>query len=266
MRLPTSYRASPRRLSNDSASTRAAASRFPAFHAVRLATAAILIMLILAAGGRAAVVLGGLAISDPPAEGVVESPTIVRSLQPVRIPSTLRTIEWLLDRPVIATTLARHLYPELERYHVSQRTDGTYDVNDQNSLRGVFRLVARRGTYRVYFCEGEFRSLSWLMKLTGNMVFALDYREPEAATTEITPELYVRLNNVVAHGVLKMISPLLNGIIDRRVASLTKASLAVGERITKDPASLFREMQSWPDVRREELEEFQQAFLHPEKP
>ncbi len=227
--------------------------------------ATILIAAAVAALAHAAVTLGSVDIADPAAEAVIAAPTVVRALPPVRIPSTLRTIEWLLDHPTIAATLARHLYAELERYHVMQQPDGTFEVNDQKSLRGTFRLLARRGTYRVYFCEGEFRSLSWLMKLTGNMVFTLDYREPDTGMSEISPELYVRLNNVVAHGVVKMLGPLLNGIIDRRVASLTKASLAVGERITRDPAGLFREMQAWPDVRKEDLDEFQRTFLPNEK-
>jgi hypothetical protein len=166
-----------------------------------------------------------------------------------------------LDHPVIATTLARHLYPQLERYRVTPRPDGAYDVDDQGALRGTFRLVAHRGTGRVYFCEGEFRSLSWLMRLTGNMVFSLEYGEPQAGLAEITPQLFVRLNNIVAHGIVKVIGPLLNGVIDRRVGSLTQATVAVGERVMRDPAGLFREMQSWPDLRREDLDRYHEAFL-----
>ena len=33
------------------------------------------------------------------------------------------------------------------------------------------------GTRRVYFCQGQFRSLAYLLNLSGNMVFTLDYRE-----------------------------------------------------------------------------------------
>jgi hypothetical protein len=221
-------------------------------------------LLVGAGVGRATVMLGGIEIPDAATQAVIEKPTLVRSLQPIRFPGTLRTTDWLLDHPVIAATLARHLHAELERYHVSPRADGTFDVNDQKSLRGVFRMVTRRGSQRIYFCEGEFRSLSWLMKVTGNMVFTLEYREPDTGTTEVSPQLFVRLDNIVAHGIVKMISPLLNGIIDRRVASLTKASVAVGERIMRDPAGLFREMQSWPDVRREDLDEYHRAFLSAE--
>jgi hypothetical protein len=38
---------------------------------------------------------------------------------------------------------------------------------------------------------------------------------------EVDPQLYLRLDNVMIHGIRKVLAPLLHGIIDRRVASLT---------------------------------------------
>jgi hypothetical protein len=116
----------------------------------------------------------------------------------------------------------------------------------------------------VYFCQGEFRSLAHLLKLSGNMVFTLDYhdvRQGGDPTVEISPQIYVRLDNILAHGVLKVIGPLLDGVIERRVASLTVATQAVGERIARDPEGLYREMQTWTDIQPEDLEAYRQAFL-----
>ena len=59
---------------------------------------------------------------------------------------------------------------------------------------------------------------------------------------------------MLAHGTLKLISPLLHGVIDRRFANLTAATQIVGERVTRDPEGLYREMQTWPDIRPEQLE------------
>ena len=158
----------------------------------------------------------------------------------------------------------RHLHPPLERYYVTPQEDGAYEVSDLGALRGSFRLVARGEKRRVYLCQGEFRSLAHILKLSGGMVFTLEFRDLQEggeAYLEIVPQFYLRLDNIVAHGFLKVLSPLLNGIIDRRVGNLTTATQVVGERMSRDPAGLYREMRSWPDVKPEELEAYRQAFL-----
>ena len=221
-------------------------------------------MLLLASGAEAVFTLNGVTVTDLPTRKVVEEYTLARNLQPVRFHGTTRVADWLLDRPDLAATLARHLYPPLERYHVTVREDGSFDVNDLGALRGSFRLVARDGTRRVYFCRGQFRSLAYLLNLSGNMVFTLDYRESGHAadpTLEVVPQLYVRLDNMLAHGTLKLISPLLHGVIDRRFTNLTAATQIVGERVTRDAEGLYREMQTWPDVRPEQLEQYELTFL-----
>jgi hypothetical protein len=218
----------------------------------------------LAASAQNAFTLIGLTIDDSATRNVVEAHTLTRDLPPVRFLGTIKLADWLLDRPAFAAGLARHLYPPLERYHVTRREDGTYEVNDLGALRGSFRLVAREGNRRVYFCQGEFRSLAHILKLSGGLVFALqlrEYAEGGDPHTEVTPQLFVRLDNIVAHGFLKVLSPLINGVIDRRVANLTTATQTIGERLTRDPAGLYREMRSWPDLKSEDLEEFRQAFL-----
>ncbi len=77
---------------------------------------------------------------------------------------------------------------------------------------------------------------------------------------EVAPQLFVRLDNLLVHGLMKVLGPLLHGVIDRRVANLTEATRVVGERITRDPAGLYREMGTWPDVTPEEREAFRAAF------
>jgi len=221
-------------------------------------------VLILTPFAEAVFTVNGLTVSDPLTREVVEGYTLARNLRPVRFSGTIRVTDWLLDRPDLAATLARHLYPPLERYHVAVRDDGSFDVNDLGALRGNFRLVAHQGTRRVYLCHGQFRSLAYLLSLSGNMVFTLEYRESRhdaAPTVEVAPQLYVRLDSLLAHGTLKLISPLLHGVIDRRFANLTAATQIVGERVTRDPEGLYREMQTWSDVRPDQLEHFRRAFL-----
>ncbi len=119
----------------------------------RLGTLAVCVLL-LASGAEAVFTLNGVTVTDLPTREVVEKYTLARNLQPVRFHGTTRVADWLLDRPDLAATLARHLYPPLERYHVTVREDGSFDVNDLGALRGSFRLVARDGNPPGLFLSG----------------------------------------------------------------------------------------------------------------
>jgi hypothetical protein len=219
--------------------------------------------LFLAVQAPGASTLIGFPIDDAATREVVEGYTLARQLNTVRFIGTLKNTEWMLDRPPFAATMARHLDPRVERYHISDKGDGTYAVDDMGSLRGNVRLVARAPERRVYFVEGEFLSLAHILKLSGNMVFTLEYRERFDGTesyVEIDPQLFLRLNNVMAHGILRILAPLLHGIIDRRVANLTEAAQIVSQRLTRDSHGLYREIRTWSDVQPEELEAFRRAF------
>lgn len=229
----------------------------------RLFWIAGLLLLALVAQARGAFTLVGLVIDDAGTREVVERYTLARRLKTVRFVGTLKTTEWLLDRPPFAATLARHLHPPLEQYHITDKGNGYYEVDDLGALRGRLRLIARAPERRIYFSEGQFRSLAHLLRLTGNMVFALEYRERwegNESYVEVEPQLFVKLDNVVAHGILRLLAPLLHGVIDRRVANLTAATQLVGQRLAKDPRGLYREMRTWPEVRSAELEEYRRAF------
>jgi len=220
-------------------------------------------MLLLATQARGASTIIGLAVDDAATREVVERYTLARQLNTARFIGTLKNTEWIMDRPAFAATLARHLHPPLERYQITDKGSGVYAVDDMGALRGSLRLVARAPERRIYFVEGEFRSLAHLLKLSGSMVFTLEYRERwdgNESYVEVDPQLFLRLDNVVAHGILKVLAPLLHGIIDRRAGNLTAAAQIVSQRLIKDPQALYQEIRTWPDVRREDLEEFRQAF------
>jgi hypothetical protein len=82
---------------------------------------------------------------------------------------------------------------------------------------------------------------------------------------EVVPQLFVRLDSLVAHGLVTLLRPLLTGVIDRRAASLAAATTVVTERITRDPAGLYREMAAWPDITPDDLDAYRAAFLGAEE-
>ena len=207
------------------------------------------------------------AIEDKAVRRVVEAYTISRALDPVRFVGRREHEEFLLERLPLAAALGRHLHPPLEPYNVTEKGPGQDDIDDRGAIRGHLRLIAQAPRRRVYLAEGEFRSLAHLIRFKGAMVIALRYaEEAEAGEPALRnePHLYVRIDNALVHGLLKLLSPLIHGIIDRRVATLAAAAEAVSARITNDPAELYREMKGWPDVTDAQLAAFRGQFGLPD--
>lgn len=218
---------------------------------------------------RAPLRLLELEIEDAAVRRVVEGYTISRALEPVRFIGRREHQEFLLERLPLAVALARHLHPPLEPYNVTEKGPGLYDVDDRGAIRGTLRLVAQAPGRRVYFAEGQFRSLAHLIRFNGAMAITLRYPEDaEAGEPNLRnqPHLYVRIDHVLIHGLLKLLAPLIHGIIDRRVATLAAAAEAVSARITKDPAGLYREMKTWPDITDGQRAEFRRQFAVADDP
>ncbi len=59
---------------------------------------------------------------------------------------------------------------------------------------------------------------------------------------------------------MRALAPLLNGVIDRRVANLAAASRIIAERIARDPDGLYHEMATWKDLDPEDLDAYRTTF------
>ena len=203
----------------------------------------------------------GFEIEDAAVRRVVEGYTISQALQPLRLILRLEDEEFLLDRPPMLAALARRLHKGLEPYKVTVRENepGHYDVEDPGVLRGSVRLVASAPGRRVYFAQGDYRALANLLHLTGAMVVTLRYRQgedPGEPTLVNEQHLYIRIDNVVVHGLLKVLSPLIHAIINKRAANGNSAAEELSIRVTKDPAGLYMEMKDWPEITQEQRREF----------
>lgn len=201
-----------------------------------------------------------LEIDVPAVRQVLEGHAISRTIDPVRFAGRQKHEEFLLDHLPLAVAMARHLYPSLERYDVSEKALHIYDVNDRGAIRGQLRGVAAAAGRRVYLVEGEFRSRTYFVHFTGAMVITLRYgEERETGGGPILhnePHLYVRIDNLLMHGLLKLFSPLIHRIIDRRVSTLAEAAEVVSTRMTNDPGGLYREMKGWADITDQQRTEF----------
>ncbi len=208
--------------------------------------------------------LADLAIDDPQTREILAKPTFRQQIGRIRFPGDRRIYEFLVSHPPLATQLARRLHPPLERYTVTQLTEGFYTIEDRGALRGEARLIKATDDQRVYRVEGEFRSLANLLRFTGRMVLILDYREVhEGGRTymESDPDFYLRIDHLFYGFMAKLLTPLIRILIERRVNMIVEASSKLFEHVVKDPEGLYQEMATWKEVRPEDLEAYRQALI-----
>jgi hypothetical protein len=204
------------------------------------------------------------AIEDHETREILAGPTLRRQFPPIRFVGDRRTYEFLVDHPPLATQLARRLHPPLERYTVTQVGEGIYTIEDQGALRGEARLISATAEQRVYRFKGEFRSLANLLRFTGRMVLVLRYREVRdggRSYMESDPAFYLRIDHLFYGFVVRLLTPLINVVIDRRVGMIAEATAKLFDEVVNEPEVLYREMASWSEVRPQDLEAYRRALL-----
>jgi hypothetical protein len=208
-------------------------------------------------------------IIDQETREILAEPTLRRRFPRLRFVGDRRTYEFLVDHPPLATQLARRVHPPLERYTITQVGNGVYTIEDLGALRGEARLIQARADQRIYWFKGEFRSLANLLRFTGRMVLVLEYREVrEGGRTymESDPDFYLRIDHAFYGFIVKLLTPLINILIDRRVGMIAEATDKLFDQIVSNPEALYREMSSWNEVRPEDLEAYRRALLTRKSP
>lgn len=206
-------------------------------------------------------------IDDTEIHEIIAQPTLRRQIPRIRFSGDRGTYEFLVSHPPLATQLARRLHPPLERYTVTQVGDGVYTVEDRGALRGEARLIVATGDQRVYRFQGEFRSLANLLRFSGRMVLILRYREVrEGGRTfmDSDPDFYLRIDHPFFHVMSKLLSPLISGLIDRRVNMIVDATRKLFDQAQSDPKRLFQQMNTWPEVAPADLEAYRHALVEKE--
>lgn len=202
-------------------------------------------------------------LSDPSAREVIQEATLVRPPLPIAIKSTVAIYEFLLDRPAFAAAVARHVHSPLEKYTVVERGQSVYDVDDGGSIRGEIRLLTKAADRRVYLATGQARSMAQLIRVTGRLVVLLEYRPATGSadpSVDTTSHVYFHVDGGIMKFMVKVLSPVIGGAVDRRITTLGLAARIVAERIAHDPRSLYHEMQAWTDLRPEDVDEYRRTF------
>ncbi len=197
-----------------------------------------------------------------------EERLLVREVPGLECRATQPTYEFLLTHAAFAAALFGHLYPPLKGYSVSQPTPRSIRVTDlQWGLDGEADLLTERPGKRVYRSEiGLTLTKTW--QVSAPLEIVLEYRQARPAPDPLMvshlaffllppPTLPV----MVAQAAAQLLVPLIN----RQVQAVTEGSRRGCDRITSDPAGLYREMVAWPEISKADLAAYHRLFLAPRR-
>ncbi len=200
----------------------------------------------------------------PPVSG--ENRLLVREVPGLECRATEPTYEFLLSHPAFAAALFGRLYPPLKEYSVTQPHPRRIRVIDQNwGLDGEADLLAEQRGKRIYRSEiGVTLTETW--QLSAPLEIVLEYRQARAAPDPLMVSrlaFYLlpppTLPVMVAQAAAQLLVPLIN----RQVQAVTEGSQRGCDRITNDPAGLYREMVAWPEISKADLAAYHRLFLAP---
>lgn len=198
---------------------------------------------------------------------VVNDYTTTEILGPTRTTVSPQLYEQLLDRPVLLGALANRL--GLGAYQVVPRGPREFWVDDGEGTRGVFTLVYQDPTRRIYHVDG-FHEGRLFPRVMGKAVFFLSIRPASVpdggAAMEAALVTYTRLNDPVLAGLVRLLRPLVSGVVTRTMTKGFSVANDLADVIAKEPERIAREVRTLPLLSPEEQTTLLALLPTPQRP
>jgi len=187
---------------------------------------------------------------------VVDHYTLTHSTPEKPFNTTSRTFNFLLDHMPLTTAIMREL--DLEKYVITVREDGTMMSDDNDGVVGTFEPVFCTKSRRVLYGDGTF-SAGLLGDIRGESVVVIDYVE-DGPAVKCATAVYVKVHGFFAPFV-RLASPIIRGMVSRKSASILTASMALSEKLTTDPDSVYEKIRKSDQITPEDMVEFRKEFV-----
>jgi hypothetical protein len=173
------------------------------------------------------------------------------TIGPVQTPIPLPLYTYLLDRPPLMASLIERL--GLGFYQFTVRAPNRFWVNDGDGTQGLLSLVYRDDTSRIYHIDGYHEGHVFPMVKAKAAVFM---RIQPATTPEGYPAVqsmlmsYTRLDSALMAGLAKILRPLANDAVTRKLSRGFEVTNLLGLAIARDPDRVAQQaaLVPWLDV------------------
>ncbi len=177
------------------------------------------------------------------------------SIGPVQTPIPLPLYTYLLDRPPLMASLLERL--GLGAYQFTAREPNQFWVNDGDGTQGLLSLVYRDETSRIYHIDGHHEGHVFPMVKAKAAVFM---KIQPATTPEGYPAVqsmltsYTRLDSSIVAGLVRIMRPLVNDAVTRKLSRGFQATNLLGLAIARDPDRIAQEAALVPWLNVNELQ------------
>lgn len=192
---------------------------------------------------------------------VVDHATFHSKLNENRFNTTAEVLSFLLDRMVLTSAMMRHL--ELEKYVIAMGDDGTMTYDDKEGMTGTFEPVYATAAKRIFYGDGLF-DVGWFGKVHGESVLVMDYSQEEPDVVCNTVTVFIRVHGLLGP-LCKLASPILNGMVGKKSASLLDASVKLSELLAADPRKVYEDIKDCADITAEQFKIFRESFFDAEE-
>jgi len=190
---------------------------------------------------------------------VVDHYAFHRKLNKNRFKTTPEVLNYLLDNMALTSVIMRHM--GLVEYEIATRDDGIMTYDDKAGMVGTFEPVYASPTKRIFYGDGSFDA-GILGNIRGESVLVMDYcmEEPDIVANTVT--VFIRVHGLFAP-LCKLASPILNGMVGKKSATLLNASVILSEQLASDPQAVYDEISDCKGITSDELIDFGRTFLAP---
>lgn len=197
-------------------------------------------------------------------KAVVNHRSIFRRLKKIEFTGTSKVYEFLLTRLKFSADAVRAL--KIENYRVTVKEDGTLTADDGAGATGVFQLVYEKPGKRIYYAVGKYKGS--LFRLKGRAVAVLEFEEAESKKRKMYNwvDLYFRIDNIVLSTVVRVISPIIGPLVDKKIGYFLGATQRICQRVTDDPKKVYDAVRNSKDVSKDDLAAFKDEFLSDRNP
>ncbi len=192
---------------------------------------------------------------------VVSHYTTATKIGPMRTPLPERIFLYLLTHPVMTAALVNRL--DLGLYKAEMRDGEEFWATDGEGTEGIINPVFQDPTTKIYIAQGSHDG-RLLPKVTGKAVVLLrlqpvtDSRGIESMDSTLVA--YLRLDNRFLSGILSLLRPLIDSVMNRQLVKAFDAARLLGGAMREHPERVLFEATDPPALPDEEVAFLKQAL------
>ena len=189
---------------------------------------------------------------------IIASHAVFRVFQDIEFKNHISITRFMVDHPVFLSASMKAL--KIRDYLVKHTDDGMYVFDDRKGVSAKFEVIYEAPGKRYYYGTAKHQGI--FLKLLGRGTVFLEFREKPGNTdkTYINANLYAKIDNVFIALLLKILKPIVNPLIDKKVYKFIHETQKLAVRIDTHPDEVYEAIKESGLADANELAEFQKIL------